>query len=293
MKFLVTGSSGLVGSQVVKDLVQQNHTVYSCYHNEKPSHGTDVLLDLTDKNKIIQTLQETKPDRIIHLAAMTNVDLCETEKELATKLNILSTEILAKQAAKQQAFFVYVSTDYVFDGLNGMKKEDDSTNPIGFYGKSKLDGELTLNNLASNWCIARTSTPFGIHPTKKSFPLCLEVGSELAAGSGLSRALEAAHHDDGGTGVDHHDAGLDGPDQLDELPVNDADHLLAGLEALGDLAAHGFGEHVGDEVLDDVEVHVRLEQGGAHLAHGLGDVVLGNPPASGEAAKGGVEAIGE
>ena len=174
MKFLITGSAGLVGSKVVKDLIKQNHTVYSCYHNEKPTHGTFVLLDLTDQDKIIQTLQETKPDRIIHLAAMTNVDLCETEKELATQINVMTTEFLAKQAAKQNTFFVYVSTDYVFDGINGMKKEDDSTNPLGFYGKSKLEGEFTLNKLASSWCIARTSTPFGIHHKKKSFPLWIK-----------------------------------------------------------------------------------------------------------------------
>ncbi len=178
MKFLVTGSAGLVGSQIVKDLTEENHTVYSCYHDEKPTHGTPLQLDLTDCDKIIQTLQETKPDRIIHLAAMTNVDLCETEKELATQINTISTEILAKQAAKQDVFFVYVSTDYVFDGKIGMKKENDSPNPLGFYGKSKLAGETVLNSLASGWCVARTSTPFGIHPKKKSFPLWVKENLE-------------------------------------------------------------------------------------------------------------------
>jgi len=178
MKFLVTGSAGLIGSQVVQDLENQNHTVYSCYHTTKPTHGIPIQLDLTDSEKIIQALQETKPDRIIHLAAMTNVDLCETEKELATLLNLNATETLAKQASKQNIFFVYVSTDYVFDGIQGMKKEDDTTNPLGFYGKSKLEGELSLNNLASGWCIARTSTPFGIHQTKKSFPLWVKENLE-------------------------------------------------------------------------------------------------------------------
>jgi len=178
MKFLVTGSAGLIGLQVVKDLVKQNHTVNSCYHDEKPVHGTPLQLDLTDQDKIIETLQETKPDRIIHLAAMTNVDLCETEIELATLLNVKATETIAKQAAKQQVFFVYVSTDYVFDGQDGMKKEDDSTNPLGFYGKSKLEGELALNKLASSWCVARTSTPFGIHHKKKSFPLWVKESLE-------------------------------------------------------------------------------------------------------------------
>ncbi len=178
MKYLVTGSAGLVGSQVVKDLVEQNHTVYSCYHNEKPLHGIRVSLDLTDKEKIIQTIQETNPDRIIHLAAMTNVDLCETEKDLATQINTKATEILAKQAAKQNIFFLYISTDYVFDGINGMKKEDDLANPLGFYGKSKLEGEISLNKLASAWCIARISSPFGTHPKKKNFPLWIKKSLE-------------------------------------------------------------------------------------------------------------------
>jgi len=178
MKFLVTGSAGLVGSQVVKDLSKQDHTVYSCYHDEKSNDGIPIHLDLTDQDKIIQTIQETKPDRIIHLAAMTNVDLCETEKELATLLNAKATEIIAKQAAKQNAFFLYVSTDYVFDGIKGMKKENEFTNPLGYYGKSKLEGELALNQIASGWCIARTSTPFGIHSKKKSFPLWVKENLE-------------------------------------------------------------------------------------------------------------------
>jgi len=162
MKFLVTGSAGLIGSQVVKDLTQQNHTVHSCYHDEKPEHGTLVKLDLANQNEIEETIKQIKPERIIHLAAMTGVDQCEIQQDLAMKINARATKIMATQAAKQNAFFVYVSTDYVFDGKNGMRKEDDTPNPLGFYGKSKLEGELALNKLASGWCIARTSTPFGI-----------------------------------------------------------------------------------------------------------------------------------
>ena len=178
MKFMVTGSAGLIGSQLVKDLLQENHTVYSCYHNKKPLHGIPVQLNLTDNSQIIEILQKIKPEKIIHLAAMTNVDLCETEKELATQINTKSTETLARQAAKLKAFFIYVSTDYVFDGIKKMKKENDFQNPLGFYGKSKLEGELVLNKLASSWCIARTSTPFGVHHTKKSFPLWIKENLE-------------------------------------------------------------------------------------------------------------------
>jgi dTDP-4-dehydrorhamnose reductase len=80
---------------------------------------------------------------------MTNVDLCETQKDLATKINANATETLAREAVKKDVFFVYVSTDYVFDGKKGMKKEGDVPNPLGEYDKSKLAGELALNNLTS------------------------------------------------------------------------------------------------------------------------------------------------
>jgi dTDP-4-dehydrorhamnose reductase len=178
MKFLVTGSAGLVGQNVVRDIIHQNYEVYSIYHHEKPTDGTPISLDLSDLEKIKQTMLKIKPDIVIHLAAMTNVDLCETEKELAHTLNAKSTETLAKEAAKINAFFVYVSTDYVFDGKEGMRKEDDIPNPLGYYGKTKLEGEMSLNNLASNWAIARTSTPFGIHSKKKSFPLWVKENLE-------------------------------------------------------------------------------------------------------------------
>jgi dTDP-4-dehydrorhamnose reductase len=178
MKFIITGSAGLVASQVTKDLTNQNHIVYSCYNNSKPDSGIPKKLDLLEPINIKKIIDETAPDVIIHLAAMTNVDLCESQKDLATKINANATETLAREAAKKNIFFIYVSTDYVFDGKKGMKKEDDIPNPLGEYGKSKLAGEIALNNLASSWCIARTSTPFGVHKIKKSFPLWVKENLE-------------------------------------------------------------------------------------------------------------------
>jgi len=105
MKFLVTGSTGLVGRQVVKDLTEKNHKVYSCYHNQKPQHGNPTHLDLTDLSSIVTTIKQVKPDVIIHLAAMTDVDGCEAQKDLAFLINAQATEKLAKQAALQNAFF--------------------------------------------------------------------------------------------------------------------------------------------------------------------------------------------
>jgi len=120
---------------------------------------------------------------------MTGVDQCEEQQDLAMKINANATEIMAREAAKQNSFFLYVSTDYVFDGKNGMKKENDAPNPLGFYGKSKLAGEIALNNIASSWCVARTSTPFGIHQKKKSFPLWVKESLNV-----LQKSQMKSHH---------------------------------------------------------------------------------------------------
>jgi len=177
MKILVTGSTGLIGTQLVKDLDEENE-IFSCYKNLKPEKGIPVKLDLTNPKDIKDIINEIKPNVIIHLAAMTNVDMCETEQDLAMKINAQATKDLATESAKHKTFFLYVSTDYIFDGKEGMKSEEDSPNPLSFYGKSKLAGELALNNLASSWAIARTSTPFGIHPKKNAFPLWVKENLE-------------------------------------------------------------------------------------------------------------------
>jgi len=173
MKFLVTGSSGFVGSQVIKDLISRQFQVFSCYHKIKPKLGIPTLLDLSQTSRISQILKETSPDVIIHLAALTNLDVCETEKDMAYKLNSEATGVLAEEAQKNNIFFIYVSTDYVFDGEKGLNKESNQPDPISIYGKSKLDGETKVRKLASEWCIARTSTPFGMNQQKKSFPQML------------------------------------------------------------------------------------------------------------------------
>jgi dTDP-4-dehydrorhamnose reductase len=170
LKFLVTGSAGLVGQQVVKYLSKSNQ-VFSCYNESKPEYGDSVKMDLKNYEMISSVLTEIKPDVVIHLGAMTGVDICEKEKTAASEINTKATEIIAKECSKLNSFLVYVSTDYVFDGNFGMYKEDDVANPLGFYGKSKLEGEKAVQNFSTNWCIARTSTPFGLHPTKKSFPM--------------------------------------------------------------------------------------------------------------------------
>jgi len=168
MRFLVTGSAGFLGRQLVKDLAESSQ-VYSSYHKTRPDFGIPISMDLMHLEDIEKTIQSIKPDVIVHCAAMADVDLCEKEKDLATRINVKSTESIAKQAAKLRSFLVYVSTDYVFDVKKGMRKESDSTNPINHYGKTKLEGERAVQETAPKWCIARTSILYGTHPTRKDF----------------------------------------------------------------------------------------------------------------------------
>jgi len=178
-KILVTGSAGLIGTQIVKDLLDNDIEVYSAYNKSKPELGIITHLDLAKKYDIINTMSRIKPDVVIHLGAMTDVELCEMDKKLAKKINTSATEILALESEKHNAFFVYMSTDYVFDGKIGMKTEEDEPNPINFYGKSKLDGENVLKKITTPNVIVRTSTPFGIHSKKVSFPFWIKKNIEL------------------------------------------------------------------------------------------------------------------
>jgi dTDP-4-dehydrorhamnose reductase len=165
----VTGSAGLIGRQVVKDL-SETHEVFSCYNKSKPEFGIPTKMDLLNHEMIVNVLLEIEPDVVIHLGAMTGVDLCEKEESMAFGINAKATQIIAQQCSILNTFLIYVSTDYVFDGNSGMYYEDDIPNPLSIYGKSKFDGEKMVQNFSSDWCIARTSTPFGLHQTRKSFP---------------------------------------------------------------------------------------------------------------------------
>ena len=125
-------------------------------------------------------------------------------------------------------------------------------------------------------------------------PALLEVPRELAAGCGLARALQPAHHDDGRPGADAHDARLAvAAEELDEPLMDDADHLLPGLEALGDLGAERVVEDGVAELVDDVDVDVGLEERRADVAHRLADVGFGDLALAGELAEDVVEPVGE
>lgn len=175
-KILITGGSGLVGSYFCKlDVLIQNYDIHTIDHTQAATTmGKSFSADLTDPTGTFKNiLHDVKPDVIVNLAAMTNVDECEVQRDIADKINHLAVREIARYLeSNNDCFLVHVSTDYVFDGDRGNYKEEDKTNPLGWYGMTKLLGEQELINCNSkNWCIARTSTPYGIHNKKQSFPI--------------------------------------------------------------------------------------------------------------------------
>lgn len=166
-RLLVTGASGLLGNKIV-ELARENYEV-TPLHNTKPLHLNSLKLDITNRKEVFNLFNRIKPDVAIHTAAETNVDKCETQKELAWKINVEGTKNVAEACSETNAKMVYISTDYVFDGEKGLYTEEDTPNPINHYGITKLEGENQVKKLCKNHIILRTSVLYGWHPYKQNF----------------------------------------------------------------------------------------------------------------------------
>jgi len=177
MKIFITGGSGLFGSKVAEIAQARGDEVFSgCAHN-LPEYGRAVKFDLLDEKTISELVGKIEPEVIIHSAALTDVDRCEREQELAYKMNVDGTRAIATAAEKAGSFLIYISTDYVFDGLCGMYREDDRPNPVCYYGYSKLLGEQFCRG-----CIARTCVIYGSRPASGKVNFALWLLSSLKSG---------------------------------------------------------------------------------------------------------------
>lgn len=163
----MTGASGLLGRKLCQLALERGYGVYSIYKEHPVDLGVSVKLDLTFQSGVFKTLSELKPEVVVHAAAYTDVDGCETNKNLAWKANAESTRNVAIASASIGAHLIYVSTDYVFDGEKGFYTEDDDPNPINYYGYTKLKGEEFVEEYAEEWCIARPSVIYGWGPEHK------------------------------------------------------------------------------------------------------------------------------
>lgn len=155
MRFLVTGVNGQLGFDVVNELKERGYDdLYSPTRSE---------LDITDRERTLEALFTYKPDVVIHCAAYTAVDRAEEERELCYDINVNGTKYLVEGAKGVGAKFIYISTDYVFDGTkDGTYTENDVTCPVNYYGETKLLGEKLVKEY-DNGIVVRISWVFGIN----------------------------------------------------------------------------------------------------------------------------------
>jgi dTDP-4-dehydrorhamnose reductase len=135
---------------------------------EHPRIAADVV-DVTDKTALKESVMRAMPSTIINCAAITNVDACETDRQLAWAINVTLVENLARLARIVDAHLVHVSTDYVFDGAKGPYTETAVPSPINYYGKSKLAGENVCMSGTSQSTIVRTCLVYGPPSNRPDF----------------------------------------------------------------------------------------------------------------------------
>ena len=159
-KKLVIGASGMLGSELVRQLKRHDeHIVDTVW----PDDGSDrLILDITDYAEVKKLISSLHPRAVYNCSAYTDVDKAEQEEAIATAVNGTGVEYIAQACLANNSYFVHVSTDYVFDGMGRRPyRPDDATSPQGAYGRSKLAGEEAIRKIDGRWLVVRTSWLFG------------------------------------------------------------------------------------------------------------------------------------
>ena len=168
-KLLVLGGSGLVGSAFI-DFAKNDYDIIFSYNKNEikiPNTESFKINLLNDSDKIETIIKNYNPDVVLHTVAHSNLDLCETDHYITDKLHIDLTQKIANVCVSTNSKLIFLSTDAVFEGqLNKRYGEDDITNPINYYGKTKLRAEKIVLDASLNNTVLRTSVIYGWH--KKS-----------------------------------------------------------------------------------------------------------------------------
>lgn len=164
---LVTGSNGLLGQKLTEKVLNEggvNLVATSKGENRYPvKEGYQYAsMDILNADEIRTVIEKYEPDVIIHTAAMTNVDTCHQQRELAYQLNVEAVDTLVKLCEEHNIQLVHLSTDFVFDGENGPYDELAAVNPVSYYGETKLKAEELIKNSKAKWVILRTILVYGI-----------------------------------------------------------------------------------------------------------------------------------
>jgi dTDP-4-dehydrorhamnose reductase len=190
MKILITGANGLLGYKLVQLLSKQSdvQTIATGRRmiSDLPANVSFSELDITNAVQTEKIINQLKPDVVINTAAMTQVDQCETERDLCWKGNVTGVENLIAACAKNQTHLVHVSTDFIFDGTHGPLDENAIPNPVNYYGESKLAAEKLLQQSAISWSILRTVLVFGVTPDMSRSNIVLWVKKSLEDGKTIN-----------------------------------------------------------------------------------------------------------
>jgi dTDP-4-dehydrorhamnose reductase len=189
-KVLVTGSNGLLGQKLTERILSKGDFELIATSRGSNRYPVEkgyqyVSLDTTHKEDVFKVLSEHKPDAVVHTAAMTNVDLCEKEREACYQLNVEAVKFLAEACALNDIQLIHLSTDFIFDGEAGPYTEDAAPNPLSYYGQTKLEAEQLLLNSGCRSAILRTIIVYGlVHDMSRSNIVlwakgALEKGQEI------------------------------------------------------------------------------------------------------------------
>ena len=165
-KVLITGSNGLLGQAVTAIFTRESDfELILTSVEEKSFMGLDSnyhQLDITSKEQVKSAIANHQPDVVLNCAAFTDVDKCETERELCWKLNVDAIKNLIIATRPHNIKLVHISTDYIFDGKHGPYDEEAIPNPVSFYGRSKLAAENAIFASGIKAAIIRTMVLFGV-----------------------------------------------------------------------------------------------------------------------------------
>lgn len=161
-RIMITGASGQLGLALHRLLKEQDNYELLRTDAFESEDGIIKALDITAEEAVNVYVDNMKPDVIINCAALTAVDLCESEQEMAYRINALGPKFLARAAEKNNVTLVHISTDYVFDGQAKFPYTEDAvTNPMSVYGKTKQAGEEFVREGCTKFFILRTAWVYG------------------------------------------------------------------------------------------------------------------------------------
>ncbi len=182
MKVFIAGASGLVGSNCMAHFKGQGWEVVGSYFSY-PTDETVFYNTLNPQHQDNFNVLRFNPDIIVHCGAMTHVDLCESEPEKSYQQTVESTKNLLEVASQCNARFVYLSTDYVFDGTDGPYTEAAPVNPLSVYAKHKLEAEQMALSASENTLVLRVTNIYGNEERGKNF--VARIISQCRAGEKL------------------------------------------------------------------------------------------------------------